>query len=214
MIGLCQCGCGEKTKDAPRTRASDGWIKGVPLKYVKGHDKRHPRAAIRFGLYRGESVAFIPLTHKREAVIDVISLPKLTGLWCVSSSGYVVQNERTKCGRGIRLLHRVVTDCPIDKEVDHRNGDKFDNRLSNLRVTEHCKNMQNQRLQGGRSSLFKGVCFVKATGKWEAYIKAMGKKRHLGVFAEESAAALKYDQSARELFGEYALCNFPIGIVA
>lgn len=35
--GLCQCGCGEKTKNAEQTRAARGWIKGQPKRYVVGH---------------------------------------------------------------------------------------------------------------------------------------------------------------------------------
>lgn len=39
-LGLCECGCGQKTKIAPKTRAECGWIKGQPLRYIHGH---HPR---------------------------------------------------------------------------------------------------------------------------------------------------------------------------
>lgn len=35
--GLCQCGCGQQTNIAPINCRSKKWIKGVPLKYVKGH---------------------------------------------------------------------------------------------------------------------------------------------------------------------------------
>ncbi len=35
--GYCQCGCGEKTKIAPRTQTSRGWVKGEPMKYIHRH---------------------------------------------------------------------------------------------------------------------------------------------------------------------------------
>jgi hypothetical protein len=38
--GYCQCGCGQKTKVASRTRASEGIRKGVPKRYVLGHNAR------------------------------------------------------------------------------------------------------------------------------------------------------------------------------
>lgn len=41
--GLCMCGCGEKTNIAPNDRARDGWVKGTPVKYVKGHAGRKTR---------------------------------------------------------------------------------------------------------------------------------------------------------------------------
>lgn len=35
--GLCQCGCGGRTKIAPRTHNSRGWVKGEPQPYLRGH---------------------------------------------------------------------------------------------------------------------------------------------------------------------------------
>lgn len=35
--GCCHCGCGEKTRLAPRTQKDRGWVKGEPIKYIKGH---------------------------------------------------------------------------------------------------------------------------------------------------------------------------------
>ena len=38
--GFCHCGCGEKTRIAHKTRSDAGWIKGEPLRYVRGHSNR------------------------------------------------------------------------------------------------------------------------------------------------------------------------------
>lgn len=35
--GFCQCGCGKKTDIATRNRASRGWIKGKPKRFIAGH---------------------------------------------------------------------------------------------------------------------------------------------------------------------------------
>jgi hypothetical protein len=40
--GLCQCGCGRQTNVAPRTDRTCGWIKGQPLRYVRGHGNGRP----------------------------------------------------------------------------------------------------------------------------------------------------------------------------
>lgn len=40
--GYCQCGCGQKTTIAPRDDVRYGWIRGKPLQYIQGHNKRHP----------------------------------------------------------------------------------------------------------------------------------------------------------------------------
>ena len=38
--GLCECGCGERTKIAHRNSKRYGWIKGQPLRFVHGHNRR------------------------------------------------------------------------------------------------------------------------------------------------------------------------------
>lgn len=39
-LGLCECGCGAKTEIAKRTRAEAGWIRGEPLRFIRGHQNR------------------------------------------------------------------------------------------------------------------------------------------------------------------------------
>ena len=41
--GLCQCGCGEVTNLAPKTSRRNGWVKGEPLRYIRGHVSRTRR---------------------------------------------------------------------------------------------------------------------------------------------------------------------------
>jgi hypothetical protein len=43
---LCGCGCGLRTKLAPRTVAALGWVRDMPIRYVVGHNKR--RRNVRF----------------------------------------------------------------------------------------------------------------------------------------------------------------------
>lgn len=44
------------------------------------------------------------------------------------------------------LLHRIITQCPEDKEVDHINHNPLDNRRSNLKICSHKENMQNYKI--------------------------------------------------------------------
>jgi hypothetical protein len=37
-VGLCQCGCGRKTKVNHRTSTHKGWIKGQPRRFITGHN--------------------------------------------------------------------------------------------------------------------------------------------------------------------------------
>ena len=39
--GYCLCGCGQRTRLAPQSRAELGWVKGQPIRYVSGHQAKH-----------------------------------------------------------------------------------------------------------------------------------------------------------------------------
>ena len=41
--GFCQCGCGKKTAVAPMTNRKNGYVKGEPYRYCKGHYRRPPK---------------------------------------------------------------------------------------------------------------------------------------------------------------------------
>lgn len=40
--GYCQCGCGSKTTIPKVTDRNRGWVKGVPIKFKTGHNRRSP----------------------------------------------------------------------------------------------------------------------------------------------------------------------------
>src|SRR5439155_2727920 len=58
------------------------------------------------------------------------------------------------------------------------------------------------------SSRYKGVSRVSPTARWVVTIKARDELQQLGRFRSEIAAALAYDDAARQLFGEHAELNF------
>ncbi|WBK39697.1 HNH endonuclease [Xanthomonas phage L522] len=78
-----------------------------------------------------------------------------------------------------------------DDQLDHVDGDRTNNMLSNLRECSHAENLQNRGRHSNNRSGVIGVCRFKPTGEWQAYICANGKQIHLGYFAtiEEAAAA-------------------------
>jgi hypothetical protein len=50
-LGLCQCGCGERTNIAPQSKTSRGYVKGQPYRYLPGHNTPTGRPVAR-DLYR------------------------------------------------------------------------------------------------------------------------------------------------------------------
>jgi len=101
---------------------------------------------------------------------------------------------------------------PTGFEIDHINGDKSDNRFSNLRLATSQTNKANCGLNASNSSGFKGV---HARGsRWIAGITHNRKLIHIGMFKTAEEAARAYDAKAVELFGEYALTNAQLQEVA
>jgi hypothetical protein len=41
--GLCECGCGGMTRIASRNHAKYGWVKGEPMRFIRGHAGRKAR---------------------------------------------------------------------------------------------------------------------------------------------------------------------------
>lgn len=100
----------------------------------------------------------------------------------------------------------------IPEHVDHIDGDKLNNRISNLRPASTAQNARNCKLRIDNSSGYKGVSRAKS-GRWEACIKVGKKKKTLGTFGDPRTAALAYDEAAREEYGEFAKTNSDLGLL-
>lgn len=83
--------------------------------------------------------------------------------------------------------------------IDHKDGDKQNNSLDNLRECSPAENQQNAGFKSHNTSGFTGVWFCKATGKWHAYISNQKKRRHLGVFTSPESAHGAYLVAKKEL---------------
>lgn len=91
--------------------------------------------------------------------------------------------------------------------VDHKDGNKLNNNVSNLRWSTSSQNSQNMSKPQNTSSRWKGVHWNKHKEKWQARITYDGTLKHLGYFHNEAEAARKYDEHAKEKFGEFAKLN-------
>lgn len=95
--------------------------------------------------------------------------------------------------------------------IDHINGIPSDNRISNLRSGSMADNCRNYEKSGDFSSKYRGVCWHKKDERWIAQINLDGNKRkRIGAFKLEEAAAMAYDAFAIEHHGEFATLNFTL----
>ena len=108
----------------------------------------------------------------------------------------------------IYMHMEILGDCD-GREIDHINGDKLDNRRSNLRFCTRSQNSMNHVLQSNNTSGYKGVWLRATTHHWQAEIMINQKHIRLGAFLSAEDAARAYDRAARKYFGEFAKLNFP-----
>ena len=89
------------------------------------------------------------------------------------------------------LFHHGVD--PGDKLIDHKNGNRSDNKISNLRLATNQQNLWNQRPKG----------YVKEGKKFRARIRFKGKWLVLGLFDCPLLAHLCHMDKKKELCGEW-----------
>lgn len=107
------------------------------------------------------------------------------------------------------LAHRLAliisgVEIPIDRQIDHINGNKKDNRLSNLRLASYNQNNQNVGIRRDNLSGFKGVGFESKRNKWRARIRSNNKIKWLGYFDTPEEAHEAYCREAEKLHGPFA----------
>lgn len=134
---------------------------------------------------------------------QVIRVPKRKGTNAMTygnegSMGYLVLTIGKKQCRVHRLIAMAfLGDYSEDLQVDHINGDKHDNKLTNLRMATPLENNRAYRAPTKRetSSLFRGVSWNTKAGKWRAAVRGR-KPRHVGSYDSENEAALAYNHAA------------------
>lgn len=100
----------------------------------------------------------------------------------INLSGYRQISIKDSVYYAHRLAFCYMTGEWPDKQIDHINGNRSDNRWSNLREVPNLVNSQNRK--------GKGVTAVKA--KWKAQITVNYKCKNLGLYATEEEANAIY----------------------
>lgn len=150
----------------------------------------------------------IQLTKGQYTLVNENDFRKLSQYkWCViNSSGkfYAGRNQKIDGKFRTVLMHRVILGAKPGQIVDHRNGDRLDNRRSNLRFCTASESVQNRGKMKNNKSGFKGVHLNRRLNKYEALITKDHKTHYLGVFKTAKSAGQAYARAAKKLHGNFA----------
>lgn len=150
------------------------------------------------------------------------SIPEYEGLYEVSDSGKVRsflrkngllklmrdsygyrQVHLSKNGKVTRYkVHRLVASLYLgltpEKHVDHKDSDRANNHVSNLRVCTLEENLRFNNVRKNKTSQYVGVSSDKA-GKWRAQIQVGKKKKMIGTYSTEAEAHEAYQTALKDV---------------
>ncbi len=135
--------------------------------------------------YNKESGLFTWKVPRNRAVVA----GDVAGTYC---RGYIQIKVLGKVYRAHRLAWLFVYGYLPNKDIDHINGNKADNKISNLREVTHIQNCGNQTKVRSKSG-FLGVC--RHSGGFTATIQQDGKKKYLGFYKSAEEASIAYQEA-------------------
>lgn len=121
---------------------------------------------------------------------------------CLDKHGYLV----TLIGKKNYLVHRLVwlfIYGRLPKIVDHINGIKDDNRLSNLRSCTVQQSAKNKGIFANNKTGYKGVSICTRSQRYQVTCRVNGIKKWLGYFDDVLLAAAAYQAYAKQQHAEF-----------
>ena len=130
---------------------------------------------------------------------DQIGYVKGDGYWYVKINGIN------------KAAHRIVWaitngDIPSDSVIDHKDTNRLNNKIDNLRLVNKYQNAQNHSRKP--KNQYFGVKLTK-DGYWEASLSIKGKRTYVKTCKCKEDAALERDLAAYRIYGEFGRYSFP-----
>ncbi|MCP1114423.1 HNH endonuclease [Enterobacter bugandensis] len=122
----------------------------------------------------------------------------------VSGQGYVNIKLDGHLYKAHRLAWLWEYGAMPDGPLDHINGNRSDNKISNLRLATLSENQHNQGMRADNKSGIKGVSWDSKNKYWRAQIKTNGKLVHIGSFSDVDEARMAMEKARNKFHGVYA----------
>lgn len=110
--------------------------------------------------------------------------------------------------RAHRLAWLYVNGTWPSSDLDHKDGNRDNNSITNLRLATKTQNQANRKRSISNKSGYKGVVFRSENARrlkpWRAIIGHCGRSITIGHFGTAKEAHAAYDKKSRQLYGRYA----------
>ena len=124
---------------------------------------------------------------------------KVTG--CVDSMGYVVVRHKGSVYKAHRIVFYITYGwCP--DLIDHIDGNKQNNRPSNLRAATSYLNSAHQKTPSNSTTKCKGVGWHVRNNKWVARLSINGVRHNLGNFKDFFEAVCVVKSAENRMYKE------------
>ena len=119
-----------------------------------------------------------------------------------TNEGYIQVYVDYKPYKLHRLLWKMCTGRDPIGQIDHRDGDRSNSAISNLREVTPLENSQNRHSPAKSNSGVRGVSRCSTYGRWLATIGAANRTVHLGAFKKKACAIAAREHAEDILFDE------------
>lgn len=147
--------------------------------------------------YNPETGVFVWIVSPRKGM-----QPGIAGSATTTGYRFVIINYKRWPSH--RLAWLYMTGSFPEKELDHINLIRGDNRWKNLREASRSENMRNTARPSNNTSGVKGVHWHKPSKRWTARIKINGFKKHLGGFKKFEDAVEAINKARPLIHGEFS----------
>jgi hypothetical protein len=208
IVWHCKCDCGNE-KDVPTAYLRTGTTKSCGC--FQKEEARRLRQLNNHNEYDLDSQEYgIGYTNKKvKFLFDKEDYDKIKDYcWFIHSDGYCYAKIPDGSGKSI-LMHDLIMG---QRQVDHKNHDKTDNRKNNLRIAEDrysfdSYNQMNKGLQSNNKSGHSGVYWSNRDKIWESYISYGCKRYYLGRYSDFDDAVKAREEAEKKYFGEWSFDN-------
>jgi len=123
---------------------------------------------------------------------------------CLTRFGYRIVTVDCVQIQTHRIAWALSNNAWPERQIDHINGLRDDNRLANLREATPAENCRNRKTRIDNTSGFTGVDWCTRRQKWRAKLKTDGVTRTPGLFRSMEAAKSARLEAERQYYGAYA----------